>query len=276
MERTKVKAQAEEDQERLWKKRRRVKARQRHLRNRLLLIICFVGMIMALRSALPQLGIQSDADIPESLIEFGQKYPEAKGYVNNFPRYKDKDFDMDVSSELTAGEIPLFLQWDKRWGYKSYGSNYIGVAGCGPTCMAMVACGLTGNSKYNPYYVVKLSEEQGYYIAGQGTSWNLMTEGAEKLGLWSGHGKISEEYIREKLAPDSPMICSMAPGDFTYTGHFIVLTGFDADGRLIVNDPNSPKNSKKHWSMEELLPQIKGIWRYQYGWRDSNSPPFFA
>lgn len=265
MERTKVKAQAEEDRERLWKKRRRAKARKRHLRSRVLLAVCFAGMVMALWGGLSKSGIRGSADIPESLVEFGQKYPEAKEYVNNYPRYKDKDFDMDVSSELAAGEIPLFLQWDKRWGYKSYGSNYIGVAGCGPTCMAMVACGLTGNGKYNPYYVAKLSEEQGYYIAGQGTSWNLMTEGAEKLGLWAGHGKIAEEYIREKLSPDSPMICSMSPGDFTYTGHFIVLTGFDADGKLIVNDPNSPKNSEKHWSMEEILPQIKSIWRYSRG-----------
>jgi hypothetical protein len=54
----------------------------------------------------------------------------------------------------------------------------------------------------------------------------------------------------------------MKPGDFTYTGHFIVLTGIDSNGDIIVNDPNSKKNSKKHWSLETLVPQIKGIWKY--------------
>jgi hypothetical protein len=54
----------------------------------------------------------------------------------------------------------------------------------------------------------------------------------------------------------------MYPGDFTYTGHFIVLTGVDANGDIIVNDPNSRKNSEKHWSLETLIPQIRSIWKY--------------
>ena len=264
MGRTKAEEESGNDRERLWKKRKRERAKRRRLWNRLICLFCILCLGCVLGRGVWQSVVHGKQEIPDSLVEFGRKYPEAKEFVENYPRYKDKDFDRDVSSELTAGEIPLFLQWDKRWGYKSYGNNYMGVAGCGPTCIAMVACGLTGNGKYNPYYVAQMSEEQGYYIAGQGTSWNLMTEGAKKLGIQAGYGKIAEDYIREKLAPDSPMICSMLPGDFTYTGHFIVLTGFDAEGKVVVNDPNSKENSKKHWSMEELLPQIKGIWRYWY------------
>ncbi|MCD8152609.1 MAG: C39 family peptidase [Clostridiales bacterium] len=39
----------------------------------------------------------------------------------------------------------------------------------------------------------------------------------------------------------------MGPGDFTTGGHFIVLTGIDSDGNVIVNDPNSRINSEKHY-----------------------------
>ena len=60
-----------------------------------------------------------------------------------------------------------------------------------------------------------------------------------------------------------PLICSMYPGDFTYTGHFIVLTGIDENGAITVNDPNSPANNKKHWSMTEILPQIRQSWGYR-------------
>jgi len=55
----------------------------------------------------------------------------------------------------------------------------------------------------------------------------------------------------------------MYPGDFTYTGHFIVLTGIDENGAITVNDPNSPANTKKHWSMTEILPQIRQSWGYR-------------
>ncbi|MDC7280633.1 C39 family peptidase [Butyrivibrio fibrisolvens] len=61
-----------------------------------------------------------------------------------------------------------------------------------------------------------------------------------------------------------PLICSMTPGDFTKTGHFIVLTGVTDDGQIIVNDPNSPKNSKKHWDVDILVSQMKSIWKYSY------------
>ncbi|MBQ1871316.1 MAG: C39 family peptidase, partial [Lachnospiraceae bacterium] len=55
---------------------------------------------------------------------------------------------------------------------------------------------------------------------------------------------------------------SMKPGDFTYTGHFIVLTGIDEDGKIMVNDPNSRNNSDKHWDVDTLVKQIKALWVY--------------
>lgn len=170
---------------------------------------------------------------------------------------------MDISDEIVEGEIPLFIQWDKRWGYCMYGTDFFGVNGCGPTCLAMVVCGLTNDAEYNPYDIAMFSMSNDYYISGQGTSWNLMTEGARNLGLTVESGNITQWYIEHNLSSQSPMICSMEPGDFTYTGHFIVLTGIDEDGKIIVNDPNSYINSKKHWEISDLLPQIKSIWCYR-------------
>jgi hypothetical protein len=205
----------------------------------------------------------SRLETPASLIEFGEKYPEASGFVANYHKYINKPFDTDLRLDVTKGEIPLFIQWDKRWGYQEYGSNLLGIAGCGPTCISMVVCGLTGSDEWNPYRVAQFSEESGYYVQGVGTSWDLMTVGAEKLGLNSELGTVSDDYILNNLSASTPMICSMYPGDFTYIGHFIVLTGIDFNGDIIVNDPNSRKNSKKHWSLETLVPQIRSIWKFQ-------------
>ena len=200
--------------------------------------------------------------VPDEIVEFGKKYPEAKGYVRDYNKYKNVNFDMDVSSEMAERDIPLFIQWDKRWGYRDYGGNYIGVAGCGPTCLAMVVCGLEKNDAINPYDVGVYSASSGYYTYGEGTSWSMMTEGAEHYGLNVSTGNVSVDYILNNLSETTPMICSMTKGDFTTTGHFIVLTDIDDDGKVVVNDPNSPKNSKKHWDADVLVSQMKSIWRY--------------
>lgn len=201
-------------------------------------------------------------EIPEALVAFGEKYPEALSFVNDYPKNYNKHHRINIKNEVKKGEIPLFIQWDERWGYENYGSNFLAVNGCGPTCLSMVYCGLTGDTSLNPLKMADFSDSKGYYISGQGTSWSLMTEGAKALGLNVKAGTVSEKYIKENLTKSTPIICSVRKGDFTYSGHFIVLTGIDSDGNIILNDPNSKINSEKHWSIQRLLPQIKSLWVY--------------
>jgi hypothetical protein len=238
---------------------RKKKLRRRKRRMFLLeccVLFCLLGVIFVVHK-------NRVSDVPIEIAEFVEKYPEAKSFATNYNKYKDSTEAISIEKEMKTEGIPLFIQWDKRWGYKDYGGNYIGIAGCGPTCLSMVYCGLTGTDTYNPYEMARFSNEQGYYTYGEGTSWNLMTEGAETLGLYSENGSIDEAYILENLSKDTPIICSMKPGDFTYTGHFIVLSGIDENRKIIVNDPNSPKNSAQSWSAEDLVPQIKAIWRFE-------------
>ena len=64
------------------------------------------------------------------------------------------------------------------------------------------------------------------------------------------------------LLSGSPVICSVGPGDFTSTGHFIVLAGIDEQGRLLVRDPNSPERTGKAWDFATVLGQCRAIWAY--------------
>ena len=202
-----------------------------------------------------------DQGYPESLISLVKRNPETKDFVLNYPKYKGLQ-DIDLSKEVTKGEIPHFLQWDKRWGYETYGSDFLAITGCGPTCLSMVVCGLTGETQWNPYEVAKMAEDNGYYVDGSGSSWELMSSGAEKLGLTVSNVIFDEEHIRSTLEAGQPIICIMGPGDFTDAGHFLVLTGVDKNGDIILRDPNSVERTKQHWDVQKLMNQMKNLWAY--------------
>ncbi len=67
--------------------------------------------------------------------------------------------------------------------------------------------------------------------------------------------------MRATLDKGGVIVCAMGPGDFTATGHFIVIYGYDDEG-FKVNDPNSTLRSSKGWKFEKIQRQIKKIWGY--------------
>lgn len=203
-------------------------------------------------------------EYPESLLELLELNPETEQFVLNYFQNKDKHPEIDLSGEVTQGTIPLFLQWDERWGYETYGSDMIAITGCGPTCLSMVWCGLSGDTQWDPLTMARYAEREGYYVKGAGTAWDLMTTGAQDLGLTAQDIIFDGDHILTWLADGNPIICAMRPGDFTTTGHFIVLSGVDEYGKVKVCDPNSKINSEKTWDVEELIPQIKNLWAYRY------------
>ena len=128
----------------------------------------------------------------------------------------------------------------------------------------MVYCGLTGKTDLNPYALAKKAEEQGYYVEGVGTAWELMTNFAEGIGLKSEEDMYSAEGLLEELKAGHPSICAVGEGDFTITGHFIVLYGVNSDGTVKVYDPNSCKLSEKSWDIYEILDQSRDLWTFSY------------
>lgn len=196
---------------------------------------------------------------PEWLQEMVKRNPEtsefAKDYENR-ENYIGKP--IDLSGECEQGEVPLLLQWDRRWGYDSYGDEMIGVAGCGPTCLSMAYIYLTGDTTQNPRAMAEFAYNNGYY-SSEGTSWSLWTEGAAKLGLVSGEVPLDEAAMKNRLDEGQVIVCSMGPGDFTTTGHFILIRGYCGEG-FYINDPNRRSNSEKTWSFEKLQGQIKCLW----------------
>lgn len=207
---------------------------------------------------------QDGSEYPESLLELLELNPETESFVMGYFENRDRHPEIDLSGEVVQGTVPLFLQWDERWGYETYGSDFLAITGCGPTCLSMVWCGLSGGTDWDPLRTAQFAEQGGYYVEGVGTAWDLMTCGAQELGLTAEEIVFDADHILAKLRSGSPIICAMRPGDFTTTGHFIVLTGVDEYGKVTVCDPNSRINSGKSWDVEKLMPQIKNLWGYRY------------
>ncbi len=201
------------------------------------------------------------SQFPKELIELYKNNPDARSFVLAYPQHRDDSAVGGLSSGELSGAVPLLMQWDERWGYHRYGSSVLGVTGCGPTCLSMVAVGLTANDAATPAAVADFSELNGHYVGGLGTSWDLMLTGAAAFGLNAEELPLSREAMSVALDAGRPLIVSLGPGDFTRSGHFVVITSYDAEG-FIVNDPNSRLRSEERWSYTELAPQILSIWAY--------------
>ncbi len=201
------------------------------------------------------------SEIPPELIEMLRDNPETEDFVLSYPSEKDDVSDIDLSEYEDCSSVPMLLQWDKRWGYRTYGDGMIAFTGCGPTCLSMVAIYLTGDTDLDPLFIANHSERDGYYIEGVGTDWGMMTDMPERLGIRAKELPLDKNTVFNRLDSGNPIICAVGPGDFTETGHFIVLVG-TKDGKLKLNDPNSISNSMKLWSFEDISGQIKNLWSY--------------
>ena len=115
----------------------------------------------------------------DDLLTWLFDHQEALQWVIDYPEQSARS-----EEELSAqGLQAVYFQWSEVWGYASYGSENIGMGGCGPTSLSMVATGLTGNTSFTPKYVADMSVNMGYYVDGVGTDWTLMTAGASELGI---------------------------------------------------------------------------------------------
>ena len=194
---------------------------------------------------------------PRSLLELLERNPETRDFVLGYPNREESAGETFAPERLDT--VPLLMQFDPRWGYEKYGSDFLAITGCGPTCLAMVGLYLTGDDSMRPDRIAGFAQRNGYYASGYGSSWTLISEGAAQLGLTATELPLVKKKMVDALEAGHPVILAMGPGDFTTSGHYIVLTQVEADG-FRVNDPNSFANSQKLWTYEELEGQIRNIW----------------
>lgn len=116
---------------------------------------------------------------------------------------------------------------------------------CSPTSVSMVVSYRGVNTTTNEMYPVV--RDPWNHIFG---NWPRNVQAAYTFGVGGYLTRFSRwEDVERMIAAGQPLILSIVakePGALRHTrykttdGHLIVLTGFDADGRVCINDPASP------------------------------------
>ena len=203
--------------------------------------------------------IMNSTQYPKQLKDLALKNEEALEFVYDYPAEHVKEHTIDLTEEASMDSVPLFVQWDKRWGYEKYSGNFFAASGCGPTTLSMVVVYLTHNRDASPIAVAKYSKEAGYSVDGSGSSWTLISEGCRHYGVKAKTVALDESRMKAELDAGHPIVVNVGPGDFTDTGHFMVITGYDDEG-FSINDPNSIEKSGKRWLFRNISSQIRAVW----------------
>ena len=135
-----------------------------------------------------------------------------------------------------------------------YGNSTIKKGGCGPTALAMVVDSLT-DANNGVVAMCNWSVENGYKCYSGGSYWSLIPDGAQHFGLTvKGIKRTDKEEVIAALGTRKhPIIMICGPGDFTKSGHFIVLTGIDENGNVSINDPASRDQTSKTHSIDKIM-----------------------
>lgn len=154
-------------------------------------------------------------------------------------------------------EVIYFNQLDSRWAALPYGRlSTIGRAGCGPTAMSIVISTLAGQT-VDPPYMCNWSVANGQLCDGSGSYRTLIPRAAEAFGLTVSDAQVTEgQRIVNALSDGALVVAIMGPGDFTRSGHFIVLRAVREDGKILIADPASTTRTGQAWDLSLILSQV--------------------
>lgn len=173
----------------------------------------------------------------------------APNYVHAIPRCveitQENETTVSTSSNRrnTIDQVPLFNQGDyPDVPYGEYGT--IASHGCGIVSVAMVATYMK-DEFCSP---VDLAKQFGSYNTERGSYWGLFKNSAIILGIDFQEQTYSWEKVKDALNNGQVVIALQSGGLFTSSGHFIVLTGINEDGKIRVNDPNG-----RNWDKNSVM-----------------------
>lgn len=165
-----------------------------------------------------------------------------------------------------------YLQTDPRWGKLDYSAagetTTIGASGCGPTAMAMVLATWCDKS-VTPKSECAWALAHGFKAAHQGTYYGYFEAAGRRFGLTVQRLNYTTLYknsqspchtqARAALDAGDLVIACMGPGNWTRSGHYVLVYGVQGD-TICINDPASTKTSRTQGSYRLFRQQVKYYW----------------
>lgn len=154
--------------------------------------------------------------------------------------------------------IPLLYQYDykKTVCYVEGDSKSVSSSGCGAASASMLIAYIRRNYDQTPYTLFYWAADNGWY-RGDGLDYDGIRRMLSNHGVDSRMLEVSSERIVAMLKENRPIIIKMGAGTFTDGGHYIVLRGLDAEGKVLVNDPNSSARSQNSYSASLIARECK-------------------
>lgn len=167
-----------------------------------------------------------------------------------------------------AVDVVFYLQTDSRWAELYYGgTDTIKKYACGPTSMSIVISSLT-EIKIDPVQMAAWAYQNNYWYPESGSLHSLIPDAAAAFGLQSeGVENVpgAGDKIKQALKSGKLVVALMGKGQFTQSGHFIVLRGVTEDGKILVADPASEERTNQSWDIETITEEAKA-------WAAANGP----
>ena len=165
-----------------------------------------------------------------------------------------------------------YLQTDPRWGSLDYSApgekTTIAASGCGPTAMAMVLA-TWADPSVNPKTECAWALAHWYKAPRQGTYYGYFEPAGARYGLrvtrlnyTSLYGKSTSAYhdqVKDALDRGELVIACMGPGNWTSSGHYVLVYGIEGD-TIYINDPASTKAARTKGSYSLFKQQVKYYW----------------
>lgn len=170
----------------------------------------------------------------------------------------EEDWSGTVVHAAGGMDIPVLYQYNYKKTVCTIDgkAKSVSTSGCGATSASMVIAYLTGNTTQTPYTLFKWAYDHGYY-SGDGLGHDAVSRLCSNYGVRCSWVANTEKNILSALQSGYPVIAHMGPGIFTKNGHYIVLRGVTADGKILVNDPNSSKRTQMAFPLSTIIEQAR-------------------
>lgn len=143
-----------------------------------------------------------------------------------------------------------------------YGTSNLKSSGCGPIALTMALNYVSDTGLVKLEEVLQWAEENNMYEINSGTRWSLIRNFPPAVSAKSEEMYITNtEELAGSIQAGEVLVTSMQKGQFTDSGHFIVITGIK-DGKVSVLDPASICRSLKEWDIQTIYEESnKYFWK---------------